>query len=37
MHIDAPTGLTSSSVTLDFQAWFLHHAVHIEELPSIIM
>jgi hypothetical protein len=37
MHIEAPSGLTSSSITLDFQARFLHHTTHIEEPPSIIM
>jgi hypothetical protein len=37
MHIEAPSGLISSFVTLDFQAWFLHHATHIEEAPSTIM
>jgi hypothetical protein len=37
MHIEAPSGLTSSFIALDFQAWFLHHATHIEELPSTMM
>ncbi len=37
MHIEAPSGLTSSFVTLDFHAWFLHHVVHIEKPPSTIM
>jgi hypothetical protein len=37
MHIEAPNGLTSSFVTLDFQARFLHHVTHIEEPPSAIM
>jgi hypothetical protein len=33
MHIEAPSGLVSSFVTLDFQTRFLHHATHIEEQP----
>ncbi len=37
MHIEAPSGLTFSSITLDFQAWFLHHTAHIEVPPSIII
>jgi hypothetical protein len=37
MHIEAPSVLISSFVTLDFQAQFLHHATHIEEQPSTIM
>jgi len=37
MHIEAPSGLTSSSISLDFEAWFLHHAAHIEEPPSTMM
>jgi hypothetical protein len=37
MRIEAPSGLISSFVKLDFQARFLHHTTHIEELPSIIM
>ncbi len=37
MHIGAPSGLTFSSIKLDFQAWSLHHTAHIEEPPSIIM
>jgi hypothetical protein len=37
MHIEAPSGLTSSSITLDFQAQFLHHTTHIEEPPSVLM
>jgi hypothetical protein len=37
MHIEAPNGLTSSFVTLDFQARFLHRITHIEEPPSTIM
>jgi hypothetical protein len=36
-HIEAPHGLTSSFVMLDFQAWFLHHTAHIEELSLAIM
>jgi hypothetical protein len=37
MHIEAPSGLISSFVMLDFQAQFLHHTTHIEEQPSTIM
>ncbi len=37
MHIEAPSGLTFSFVMLGFQAWFLHHTTHIEELPLAIM
>ncbi len=37
MHIEAPSGLVSSFVTLDFQTRFLHHATHIEEQPWAIM
>ncbi len=37
MHIEAPSGLTSSSITSYFQARFLHHATHIEEVPSTMM
>jgi hypothetical protein len=36
MHIEAPTGLTFS-ITLDFQAQFLHHVIHIEKPPSTRM
>jgi hypothetical protein len=36
-HIEAPSGLISSFVMLDFQDQFLHHATHIEEQPSSIM
>ncbi len=37
MHIEAPIGLISSFVMLDFQAQFLLHATQIEEQPSTIM
>ncbi len=37
MHIEAPSVLISSFVTLDLQAQFLLHATHIEEQPSTIM
>jgi hypothetical protein len=37
MHFEAPSGLTSFSIVLDFQARFLHHATHMEKPPSTMM
>jgi hypothetical protein len=37
MHIEALSGLTSFSITLNLQFRFLYHATHIEELPSTMM
>jgi hypothetical protein len=37
VHIEAPNGLISFFVMLDFLARFLHHTTHIEELPLALM